>query len=117
MRPIKFRGKRKDNGEWVYGFYCEFQKDHYIACFDGYATSKKLFFAEYFIEVVPETVGQFIDFYNGKEGYEDDIVEIDTSVGKQYIRLKMGLEIDSKCNSVIIGNACENPELLTQKRS
>jgi len=21
MRPIEFRGKRKDNGEWVYGYY------------------------------------------------------------------------------------------------
>jgi uncharacterized phage protein (TIGR01671 family) len=28
MRDIKFRGKRVDNGEWVYGYYCKKGKDH-----------------------------------------------------------------------------------------
>ena len=53
MRIHKFRGKRIDNGEWVYGWYVERQDTHYntysvIICEDEVAS-----------EVDPETVGQF----------------------------------------------------------
>lgn len=90
-RIIKFRGKIKDKkrakelnlkvGDWVYGYYFydeglelvngkskEFGR-HYIIntpCF------------EEFIEIIPETLGQFIKQYdkNGEEIYEDDIVYV-----------------------------------------
>jgi len=47
MRDIKFKGKRKDNGEWVYGSYihCEIDGDS-IKPFDS--------LIQY--DVVPETV-------------------------------------------------------------
>lgn len=56
MNEILFRGRRKDDSEWVYGYYC----------FIGHADEKKHCIipeyasAFYGIEVVPETVGQSI---------------------------------------------------------
>jgi len=70
MREIKFRGKRIDNGEWVYGHYIVQPMSlggmgHYI--FDG----------EYEYRVDPETVGQIFPFKGAdeKELYPGDIVK------------------------------------------
>lgn len=67
-RPIKFRGKRIDNGEWVYGFYL------YGAILDEHLiwTDNENWRVDY------ETVGQFTRLYdrNNVEIFEDDIVEI-----------------------------------------
>jgi len=48
---MKFRGKRKDNGEWVEGFYCEFQDYGEISyCIRDYKY-------DIWDEVIPESVG------------------------------------------------------------
>lgn len=47
-RTIKFRGKRIDNGQWVYGFLAE---DYYINDVNSQDFPS--------IEIAPETVGQF----------------------------------------------------------
>lgn len=73
MRDINFRGKRTDNGEWVYGYVCCYgwtgEEKTYIV--PNYAS------ALYSIEVNPETVGQCIDLKdrNGINIFEGDIVK------------------------------------------
>lgn len=81
MREIKFRGKRLDNGEWVYGFAL-FSQDK------SEAVIAKLTDTESVCENVgPATVGQFTGLHdkNGKEIYEGDIIAI-VGVIKGYVR-------------------------------
>ena len=68
MRDIEFRGKRKDNGEWVYGGYTKDAVCDYIwGAVDGIRDCKA---------VHPDTVGQYIGRKdkNGKI-FEGDIVK------------------------------------------
>lgn len=138
MREILFRGKRTENGEWVYGEYfglCAVAND------DGEVALKYLIHQsnnEPLYSVDAETVGQYTGLTdkNGKKIFEGDIVkswsswwrmpgliEVETyevvckHLGGLY--LKRGTPNGEKSTSLnrsstveVIGNKWDNPELL-----
>lgn len=79
---IKFRAKRKDTNEWVYGNYHRYESlveseqcKHYISELGPICDTCDINFHE----IIPETLGQYInikDFYSKKEIYEGDLVKI-----------------------------------------
>lgn len=77
METIIFRGKRIDNGEWVYGYYrSNDMGNHFITETereDTYGT--KIVFDEY--EVEKDTVGMFTGRFDkkGNAVYTDDVLK------------------------------------------
>ena len=138
MREIIFRGKRIDNGEWVYGSLFVGFKKCYICPeaiamynFDGALCLGG------FIEVDPSTVGQYTGLKdkNGKRIFEGDILgsrydklypdDVAIEVVKWfrngwYIQQENNLP-DALCEygvlyySEVIGNIHDNPELLNEE--
>ena len=133
-RTIKFRGKRLDNGEWVYGDL-EYNRAKNIARIHTYDED-----GEYLIQhsVDPATVGQFTGLLdkNGKEIYEGDILMLGSSDAgicevkwnesqlafciRFYYERNLGIRplgawaLDGK-NIAILGNIHDNPEPLNEK--
>ena len=132
MREILFRGKRIDNGKWVYGdlvqspAHCVVQIYEQDLCGDNFA-------------VDPSTIGQYTGLTdnNGKKIFEGDIIKIvqdydysdDYSISKVYSYNGIfcvdyhGDDFDSTALGFlkdylpdggfeVIGNIHDNPELL-----
>lgn len=126
MREILFRGKRKDNGEWVEGSLikakAENNKDalYLIAPFTMFAFDVQ--------EVIPETVGQYTGLTdkNGTKIFEGDIIKAMMDYGpagfyERIVPIKwlnnVGYQWQYFDISTIevIGNIHDNPELLGDK--
>ena len=77
MREIKFRGKRKDNGEWVYGSLYKFNGIYYIIKKNiAICPLVLLWKGIHIYEIIPETLGQYTGLkYENKEMFEGDIVK------------------------------------------
>jgi uncharacterized phage protein (TIGR01671 family) len=82
MEQIKFRGKRKDNGEWIYGYFVMIKNAYFIIehednlCFgDMYSSDLVDMFSSNIVN--PDTIGQYTGTKdkNDVEIYENDIIE------------------------------------------
>lgn len=137
MRTIKFRGKRIDNGEWVYGDLCTKDIHHGVSILtDGVIRNA----------VRPDTVGQFTGEFDKdkREIYEGDIIleQIDRAhIDKRIVQYYNGSFLavstytsgdqaygawhekyqslkylaDTGANITVIGNIHDNPELINTK--
>ncbi len=120
MREILFRGKRKDNGEWIYGF---FWKDIW-----GDGESCYILYDGENYPVIPDTRGEYTGLTdkNGIKIFEGDIIKTGDStvcsvewdgenarfLGFTAERERRIVYVGREPKAEGIGNIHDNPELL-----
>lgn len=135
MREILFKAKRKDNGEWVDGYYrADTDLDiHFICGWNYYLSENGLEREPFEYEIDPDTLCQYTGLTdkNGKKIWENDICEmVYNGVVYVYVVVWDKTELDFKgtngkenygrnfeylgcCEEIeVIGNIFDNPELL-----
>lgn len=144
MREIVFRGKRRDTGEWVEGYFvhCKSEWEEERVAEIIPPETDRIYRGEYDLydvhEVDPKTVGQFTGLTdkNGTRIFEGDIVDIDIGYLKrrgvvfyEESAAKFGLEMEGAeknfsflgrqmvkmYNVTVIGNIHDNKELLRER--
>ena len=128
MREILFRGKRTVNGKWVEGYAFKQRNPENIE--ESYIRVHETDF-----NVIPETVSQFTGLAdkNGRKIFEGDIVRYGDGIYRVIFEQRNGTayfgiaisEIETWYfgNNVpakqmeVIGNICDNPELLEVKQN
>lgn len=127
MRDIKFRGKRLDNNEWVYG-YAVFGHNNTLAWIitDGYDAIYGINPDQNLFRVNPETVGQYANTKDkhSHDIYENDMLKDSNSIAVvKYVDtefIAMDITDNHGCNLLweggpeIIGNIHDNSKLLSQ---
>jgi len=134
MREILFRGKRLDNGEWVYGYYVyeELYKTSIIEANektggDGYINPRYQLTS---YEVNSETVGQYTGFKDENEEkifegdvirgtydemtYQNKVIFADCGFSLVHNNNKYGYcaPLEEHESIELIGNTVDNPELI-----
>lgn len=137
QRVIKFRGKRIDNGEWVYGSL--FEEEPPLRCLSEKEKEKSKFvimksgFADWGLPrpmdecyVHPQTIGQYIGIKDdtGIEIYEGDIVrtssdddgeaisEVVWGGNEDYPAFDLSPSQNDECNSISYFQACGKIEVI-----
>ena len=105
MRTIKFRGKIKVTGKWMYGDITRLYEDEFM----------QIDISDW--DVFPETIGQFTGIVdrNGEEIYEGDIIQTYDSKGKPILHEVYYLESEARFATKLIGYENLNEGSLTQK--
>ena len=141
MREILFRGKRLDNGEWVYGYPVGWQNEggdisivdsRFGACIDE-SGNLMMLEAPFVTKVDPSTVGQYTGLTekNGKKVFEGDVVRrgYENANGSFYDNMPVSYSVNyggwltgcyerltpktvQRESVEVIGNVHDNPELL-----
>jgi uncharacterized phage protein (TIGR01671 family) len=136
MREHIYKAKRRDNHEWIVGYYCKYGDNHCIIEPTEFGIAKG-------IGIIPETLCEFTGLYdkNGKRIWENDIVK--TKFGRickvvwrqtqcfvgwdfEVCDFDFGVNDFSKPpsswdlylpeNLEVVGNSIDNAELLTAER-
>jgi len=91
MRKYIYRGKNKNNKEWVYGYFVKGLQDDeaYII------TNHNWLLGDEFIDVIPETVGQYIEQNDIKDEpiYEGDIIQYETMLYIVFFAKDLGFKM------------------------
>ncbi len=120
-REIRFRGKRKSDNQWIYGYYVNTHDRPRIIYedYEGYYMEE---------EVIPESVGQYTGM-NNKEIYEGDLYKDEENMLWEVVYhgtytgafILVNTDVPARLLLTAInemkaaGNRFDNPELLEDK--